>query len=75
MKKLFHAVKEFNVDLIPIHAVVDGDNGYPVKEEPANQRSKQQVFRQSNAVHPNPSGYGQMGDCVFCYLKYALNQR
>ena len=75
MKKLFNAVKEFNVDLIPIHAVVDGDNGYPVKEEQVNQRSEQLVSRQSNAIHPNPSGYGQMGDCVFCYLKHALNRR
>ena len=72
MKKLFKVVKELNVGLIPVHAVVDGDNGYPETEEPVNERSEKIVSRQSNGVHPNPSGYGQIGDCMFAYLKHTL---
>lgn len=72
LHKLPAAVREFNVDLIPVHAVVDGDHGYPEKEEPANQRSETMISRQSNGLHPNLSGYRQIGDCIFGYLKSLL---
>ena len=75
MGKFFLAVKELNVGVIPVHAVVDGDNGYPEAEEPANQRSEKMISRQINAVHPNPSGYKQIGDCMFAYLKHMLSTR
>ena len=74
-EKLFKVVKELNVGLIPVHAVVDGDNGYPEQEEAANMHCEKKILRQMNAVHPNPSGYKQIGDCMFAYLKHILSQR
>ena len=74
-KKFLKAVKEFNVGVIPIHAVVDGDNGYPEQDEAASMHCEKQILRQTNAIHPNPSGYKQMGDCVFAYMKHILHLR
>ena len=74
-EKLFKVVKELNVGLIPVHAVVDGDNGYPEQEEAANMHCGKKILRQMNAVHPNPSGYKQIGDCIFAYLKHILSSR
>jgi len=68
--KLTGAAKKFHVGLIPLHAVVDGANGFPEETEKVNQCSEETVSRQINAMHPNPSGYAQMGDCVFAYLKH-----
>ena len=75
LNKLPAAVEELKVDLIPVHAVVDGDNAYPEKEEPAHLHSEKNVFRQSNGVHPAPAGYKQIGDCMFAYLKNLLNSK
>ena len=74
-RKFLKAVKEFNVGVIPVHAVVDGDNGYPEQDEAASMHCEKQILRQINAIHPNPSGYKQMGDCVFAYMKNVLHSR
>ncbi|MBQ9502993.1 MAG: MarR family transcriptional regulator, partial [Lentisphaeria bacterium] len=71
---LVQAAKEFHTGIIPVHAVVDGAHGFPEAEEKANQRSEETVSRQINAVHPNPSGYAQIGDCVFAYLKHRCSR-
>ena len=73
-EKLLKAVKKFRVGLIPVHAVVDPFNGYPEKTENANSRCEKKLARQTNAVHPNGSGYAQIGDCVFAYLKYRCSR-
>lgn len=41
----------------------------PFQKEPVFEGSNMMVMRQSNAMHPNASGYNQMGDLVFFYLK------
>ena len=74
-KKLFKAAKELNVPLIPVHTAVDGANGFPETVETVSQSSDKTVVRQSNAVHPDASGYRQIGDCIFSYLIYHLNSR
>jgi lysophospholipase L1-like esterase len=37
---------------------------------PVNSRSSVNVQRQSNGVHPATSGYQQLGDAVWAFLKY-----
>lgn len=73
-RKLFRAVKELNVGLVPIHTAIDGENGFPTVTEPVNQRSAQTCQRQSNALHPSAAGYAQIGDTMYCYLQNYLSR-
>lgn len=70
--KLQKAAKKFNIGLIPVHTAIDCKHGFPLEEESVNMNSEQKVFRVCNAVHPNRSGYNQIADCVFAYLKNQL---
>lgn len=69
-RKLFRVVKELNVGLVPVYASIDGEHGFPTVTETVNQRSSELCQRQSNALHPSPSGYAQIGDVMYCYLRH-----
>lgn len=48
---------------------VDTLNNFPTVSEPINSHNTTLISRQSNSVHPDSSGYKQMGDAVFCWIK------
>ncbi|MBQ2966736.1 MAG: SGNH/GDSL hydrolase family protein [Clostridia bacterium] len=58
--------------LCPMNAVCDPLAGFDTDHSPANLYSVLPVFHQANWVHPNISGYKQMGDAlagVLCKIK------
>lgn len=56
--------------LCPINMGIDPKWGFPYTTESASSRSSEQIMRWTNGVHPNASGYGQIADQLFAFLKY-----
>ena len=60
--------------LIPVYINLDTENGFPVSREAANADDRRVVERQNNGIHPAESGYRQIGDSFYCWLKAQLNR-
>lgn len=60
--------------LLPTFTALDTIHGFPVKTAPVNSRSKVEVTRLNNGVHPAESGYQQIGDVVSAWLVYLANR-
>ncbi|OGV35544.1 MAG: hypothetical protein A2020_06990 [Lentisphaerae bacterium GWF2_45_14] len=73
-RALISKAKVLGFDIIPFHINLDTENGFPTREEAVNVDSSQKIARQSNAFHPAQSGYQQMGDTVYAWLKYQLHK-
>lgn len=58
-----------NIYLVPLYSAIDRDYGFPSTLVNANSRNTEQVKTYTNAIHPNKSGYDQMGDTIFEILK------
>tara|TARA_B100000768_G_C11266845_1_gene371529 strand:+ start:1105 stop:2082 length:978 start_codon:yes stop_codon:yes gene_type:complete len=56
--------------LIPVNLNIDPVFGFPSTSALANSNSNIIVERQSNALHPNETGYKQMADVVWSWLNY-----
>jgi lysophospholipase L1-like esterase len=56
--------------LIAWNAVVDRDNNMTISTTNANARNTTQITTYTNGVHPAQSGYDQMGDQLWAFLKY-----
>ncbi len=63
-----------NLFIVPLNVNLDCVNGYPTTVEPVNVRSDKTVTRQNNAVHPTPSGYYQLADGIYYWMKHRLAQ-
>ena len=63
-----------SISIVPTNVNIDCVHGYPAQEEPASARGSTTVLRQSNGLHPNPSGYYQVADSIYYWLKYRLAQ-
>ena len=59
-----------NIFLIPAEVNLDCEHNYPTAAEPFNARNEEQVTRQSNGVHPAATGYRQIADSIYAWLKY-----
>ncbi len=57
------------VHLVPTYAGLDCVQNYPAVTAKANARVDTVVTRQSNGVHPAESGYRQIGDILYSWLK------
>lgn len=57
------------VHLVPTHVGLDCVHNYPTESVPANAATDIKITRQSNGVHPAASGYHQIGDTLFAWLK------
>ncbi len=71
----FAGAKQKNVSLVPLHVNLDCENGYPTAEEPINAREPGMVLHQVNGVHPGRSGYLQIADSFYGWLKFQLARR
>ncbi len=60
------------VSIVPTHLNIDTVHNYPMKEMLSNSQTEVKIFRQYNAVHPASTGYRQIGDSVFCWMKARL---
>jgi len=58
-----------NLWLIPANVNLDGVHNYPENAAPWNARTTRAANRLSNGVHPDGTGYRQIGDSIYCWLK------
>ena len=58
-----------NIFVIPTQQVIDPVHGFPYVNVNANSRSTEQIRAYTNAIHPNQSGYDQLGDAILSFLK------
>ena len=74
MIKKYGKEKVKNVSLIPAYVGIDCENNFPTRRENINSRDPKVIMRHSNGVHPSKSGYMQIGDVFYCWLKYQLSK-
>ncbi|MEI6500151.1 MAG: SGNH/GDSL hydrolase family protein [Armatimonadota bacterium] len=59
-----------NIFIIPGLVNLDTMHNYPTATAPANARADgAPIVRLANGVHPAPSGYRQLADTLYCWLK------
>ena len=73
MIQKFQKNQDKKLFLIPTPVNLDCSNNFPAKTEPVNNGNPSMVLRQSNGVHPAETGYIQMGDTYYAWLKYQLS--
>ncbi|MEN6546928.1 MAG: SGNH/GDSL hydrolase family protein [Armatimonadia bacterium] len=62
-----------NIYLVPAYVSLDAVNNYPKAKGPANARGDATDFtRLCNGVHPAASGYKQLADGIYCWMKGQL---
>jgi lysophospholipase L1-like esterase len=55
--------------LVPLHVGLDTRNNFPSAATAVNARNATTYVKQTNSVHPAASGYYQMADCLYAFLK------
>lgn len=73
IKKYGNREKE-NIFLIPAYVNLDTVNGFPFESKAPNARAAAKVLRHCNGVHPAKSGYLQIADSIYAWLKFRLSQ-
>ncbi|WP_409345469.1 SGNH/GDSL hydrolase family protein [Paenibacillus sp. MBLB4367] len=58
-----------NIYLVPLHAILDTEHNMSVSTVAVNARNSTTTVRQTDAVHPADTGYNQMADAIYCWLK------
>lgn len=58
-----------NILIVPTELNLDCVHNYPSEASKANAQCEQEISRQSNGVHPAASGYRQIGDTLYAWLK------
>ncbi len=74
MIRVFSAGSDKKLFLIPTNLNLDCENHFPTTEEPISADSSRQTVRQRNGVHPAEDGYNQIGNTIYCWLKYQLSR-
>lgn len=59
-----------NIHIVPLHANLDTVNNMESTMTAVNARNAEQYEMQSNGVHPIASGYYQMADSLYAFLKW-----
>jgi lysophospholipase L1-like esterase len=60
--------------VIPAYVNLDTEHAFPIELQPANARTTEKVPRIVNALHLTASGYGQLSDAIFGWLKCMVQQ-
>ena len=58
-----------NIFIVPTGINLDVENNFPTSNIAANSQNPTLVNVQTNAIHPAESGYKQMGDSIFAFIK------
>ena len=62
--------EEKNLFIVPTYLNIDSVHNFPVYgNAPWNRHSKTEGIRQRDSVHPDESGYRQIGDTLYCWFK------
>lgn len=64
-----------NIFLVPAFVGLDSVWGFPAVMTQPNAHATESVRRMSNGVHPATSGYYQIGDAIYCWVKSRLAAR
>jgi lysophospholipase L1-like esterase len=57
------------IEILPTHVDLDCRHNYPTERGKANAHTEVVIERQNNGVHPDATGYRQIGDTVYAWLK------
>lgn len=60
--------------VIPAYVNLDTQHSFPTEFQPASARSAEKIVRITNALHLNASGYAQLSDAIFGWLKCMMVQ-
>ncbi len=63
-----------DVSIVPTHLSLDCARHYPQADEPASAGSSVKVRRYTNALHPTPDGYRQIGDVIANWILAEISQ-
>ncbi|MGI6459531.1 MAG: SGNH/GDSL hydrolase family protein [Candidatus Hydrogenedentales bacterium] len=69
-----HYADQPRIWLVPAYVNLDCAHNFPMASQPVNARNEAAIVRQYDSVHPAESGYRQIGDSVYCWLKTLLAQ-
>jgi lysophospholipase L1-like esterase len=64
-----------HVYLVPTEANLDCLHNYPTQKSKCNAQTDEETVRLANGVHPAESGYRQIGDTLYAWLKAGLRSR
>jgi lysophospholipase L1-like esterase len=67
--------KKERIYLIPINVNVDCDHGYRTYETVINANCAEKISRVLDGIHPAASGYNQIGDVIYCWIKACLSEK
>lgn len=74
LAQTFGGREEENIHLVWPHPNLDCENNYPTVERIVNARSEIKVQLNNNEVHPAPSGYFQIADSIYAWIKSQLEK-
>jgi lysophospholipase L1-like esterase len=63
-----------NIHIVPAYHNLDSDNNFPTVERSANAHNQNRITVCNNEVHPSPSGYYQIADSLYGWLKYQMEK-
>ena len=69
MLQRFKNREKEGIYLIPTHINIDSLNNFSSESVAVNARNPKKIMRQNNSCHPASSGYKQIGDSLYCWLK------
>jgi lysophospholipase L1-like esterase len=69
MTETFRGREDDRVFLVGAHLNLDPVHGFPSMKVPAHSNTTVPIVRQNNGVHPSASGYRQIGDAVYAWLR------
>jgi hypothetical protein len=69
MTETFRGREDDHVFLVGAHLNLDPVHGFPSVKVPAHSRTAEPIVRQNNGVHPSESGYRQIGDAVYAWMR------
>lgn len=72
MIEKYENLESRNIFIVPTNLNLDCHNNYPGQLMKVNAQSERTILRQINGCHPNDSGYKQIGDSVYCWIKSGL---
>lgn len=72
MQRQFGEREKDGLYIIPAYLGFDSEQGYPTEQQPVHARSEGTTARQMNALHPAVSGYRQVADTIYSWMKNLL---
>ena len=69
MLRQYERRQDENIFIVETHLNIDVQRSFPEVQVPVHSNTKEMVWQQANSVHPNKTGYCQIGDTVYSWIK------